>query len=133
MKIFKQTVGFDEIKGFFLKRRPLGKPVDGIVHKVSSPGIRFLNELFGICVVIFALFAFETNAFSKTWKIMPLGNSITDGIGSSAGTGGYSDDLYKLLNANGVSFDFVGSLNDGISPDPDHEGHDGYTSEQIDS
>ncbi len=133
MKIFKQTVGFDEIKGFFLKRRPLGKPVDGIVHKVSSPGIRFLNELFGICVVIFALFAFETNAFSKTWKIMPLGNSITDGIGSSAGTGGYRDDLYQLLNANGVSFDFVGSLNDGISPDPDHEGHDGYTSEQIDS
>ncbi len=85
-------------------------------------------------LLLFLLFQiFAHAAMAKTWKIMPLGDSITDGIGSYLGTGGYRDDLYQFLTDQGINFDFVGSLNDGISPDPDHEGHDGFTAEQIDS
>ncbi len=87
-------------------------------------------SIFLIIPVFLTLFMTK-NSFAQQWIIMPLGDSITEGTGSSAGTGGYRDDLYTLLNNNAVSFDFVGSYNDGISPDPNHEGIDGATAEAI--
>jgi hypothetical protein len=93
------------------------------------------SRFLGLLVILGIIFQ-SNSLFSKTtttWKIMPLGDSITDGVGSSSGAGGYRDDLYQLLTNNGVSFDFVGSINDGVSPDPDHEGHDGATAEDIDA
>ncbi|MEE9429470.1 MAG: LamG-like jellyroll fold domain-containing protein [Melioribacteraceae bacterium] len=62
-----------------------------------------------------------------TLKIMPLGNSITKGAGSSNETG-YRRILDSLLNTAGISFDFVGTQNDGIPTDfdRDHEGHGGW-------
>jgi lysophospholipase L1-like esterase len=62
---------------------------------------------------------------------MPLGNSITYGVGSSP-AGGFRDDLYNLLVDGGYSFDFVGSLNTGSGFDADHEGHPGFASDEID-
>jgi lysophospholipase L1-like esterase len=59
-------------------------------------------------------------------KIMPLGDSITDGVGAP---GGYRLPLQGKLNAVGINPDFVGSQNDnsgGLS-DPEHEGHSGFT------
>jgi len=58
-------------------------------------------------------------------RIMPLGNSITRGVGSTD-LNGYRKPLYQALMAAGYNFDFVGSQTDGNFPDPDHEGHGGW-------
>ncbi|MFI5985054.1 SGNH/GDSL hydrolase family protein [Streptomyces sp. NPDC051555] len=64
-------------------------------------------------------------------RIMPLGDSITYGSGSSDG-GGYRLPLEKrLAQQHDVRVDFVGSLHDGPLTDADHEGHGGYTVDQI--
>jgi lysophospholipase L1-like esterase len=67
------------------------------------------------------------NAKAQT-RIMPLGNSITAGTGSSHG-GGYRLRLYDLLSADPDfgRFDFVGQLESGFGlADREHEGHRGY-------
>ena len=58
---------------------------------------------------------------------MPLGNSITEGVGSTHG-GGYRLPLYELMKAdpNIPPFDFVGRSRGGNFDDPDHEGHPGF-------
>ncbi len=58
---------------------------------------------------------------------MPLGNSITEGIGST-NSAGYRLPLYELMKAdpNIPPFDFVGSQRRGDFDDPDHEGHPGF-------
>jgi hypothetical protein len=58
---------------------------------------------------------------------MPLGNSITEGVGSTHGAG-YRLPLYELMKAdsNIPPFDFVGSQRRGDFDDPDHEGHPGF-------
>jgi len=62
-------------------------------------------------------------------RIMPLGDSITDGVGSSGG--GYRIPLKKLLDDAKISFQFVGSSwdNPGSLPRDQwhHEGHPGWT------
>jgi lysophospholipase L1-like esterase len=63
--------------------------------------------------------------------VLPLGDSITEGYGSSGG--GYRVELFKQAVQNGKSLTFVGSLQ--IGPDmvanrtfpKHHEGHGGYT------
>lgn len=63
-------------------------------------------------------------------KVMPLGDSITDGFNVP---GGYRIDLWNSLVADGYSIDFVGSLQNGPDSlgDKDHEGHSGWTIGQI--
>ena len=74
-------------------------------------------------------------------KIMPLGDSITDGV---IGGGpvlpiserlGYRKPLYDSLTGSGFTFDFVGSLTSGSSALPDfdidHEGHGGWSAFDI--
>jgi lysophospholipase L1-like esterase len=65
-------------------------------------------------------------------RVMPLGDSITDGVPTP---GGYRIDLWQKFQEGGYSVDFVGSLRNGPSSlgDQDHEGHSGWTIEQIDS
>ena len=65
-------------------------------------------------------------------KIMPVGDSVTAGIGST-GNGSYRTDLYKYYTNAGLSIDFVGSQSSGPStlPDKDHEGHSGWVISQI--
>ncbi|MEO6085948.1 MAG: non-reducing end alpha-L-arabinofuranosidase family hydrolase, partial [Umezawaea sp.] len=67
-------------------------------------------------------------------KVMPLGDSITDGVGVSGG-GGYRVDLWRKLAAAGRSIDFVGSQTNGPGslPDRNHEGHSGWTIAQVDA
>ncbi len=60
-------------------------------------------------------------------RIMPLGDSITAGEGS-AGLTGYRAPLWERITAqSGYTPDFVGSGSFGSAPDPDNEGHSGYT------
>jgi hypothetical protein len=68
-------------------------------------------------------------------KILPLGDSITDGIGFS---GGYRVELFSLALADEKNITFVGgSMNgpqmvDGVTFPRSHEGHSGWTVSQID-
>jgi lysophospholipase L1-like esterase len=61
---------------------------------------------------------------------MPLGDSITVGVGSTTRSG-YRTDLADRLAAAGVPADFVGSQRSGRGCDPDNEGHVGWTIERI--
>ncbi|MFE9661088.1 GDSL-type esterase/lipase family protein, partial [Streptomyces sp. NPDC005955] len=62
--------------------------------------------------------------------VMPLGDSITQGVGSSAGNG-YRAELRNLLNRHATTVDFVGSLRHGTHADAEHEGHSGFRIDQI--
>ncbi|MGP4113467.1 extracellular catalytic domain type 1 short-chain-length polyhydroxyalkanoate depolymerase [Streptomyces sp. 4N509B] len=64
-------------------------------------------------------------------RVMPLGDSITDGFNVP---GGYRVDLWQDFQAGGHDVDFVGSMVNGPSSlgDRDHEGHSGWTIQQID-
>jgi hypothetical protein len=68
-------------------------------------------------------------------KILPLGDSITDGIGFS---GGYRVELFSEAVSAGKSITFVGKSANGPTmvagkPFPrNHEGHSGWTIDQID-
>jgi lysophospholipase L1-like esterase len=61
---------------------------------------------------------------------MPLGDSITWGVGSSNGNG-YRGPLGTGLTAAGHTLDFVGSGRNGVMADPDNEGHSGWRIDQI--
>jgi lysophospholipase L1-like esterase len=67
---------------------------------------------------------------AKTVRIMPLGDSITFGVGAP-GHDSYRTDLYKRLTKAGLRVDFVGSQHSGTGPDRDNEGHPGWTITQI--
>jgi lysophospholipase L1-like esterase len=71
----------------------------------------------------------RVNAKSAT-RIMPLGDSITDGYGIP---GGYRIDLWREVKDSGIDVDFVGSLQNGPTSlgDRDHEGHTGWRIDQI--
>lgn len=63
-------------------------------------------------------------------RLMPLGNSITWGVGSPSGNG-YRGFLWNRLAAEGHAVDFVGSGRNGSMSDPDNEGHSGWRIDQI--
>ncbi|MFD5127986.1 ricin-type beta-trefoil lectin domain protein [Streptomyces olindensis] len=63
-------------------------------------------------------------------RVMPLGDSITWGVGSSTGNG-YRAPLWDRLAADGHPLDFVGTGRAGSMSDPDNEGHSGYRIDQI--
>ncbi|MER7222127.1 ricin-type beta-trefoil lectin domain protein [Streptomyces rubradiris] len=63
-------------------------------------------------------------------RLMPLGDSITWGVGSSTGNG-YRGPLWNKLAADGHPLDFVGTVRNGSMSDPDNEGHSGYRIDQI--
>jgi lysophospholipase L1-like esterase len=71
-------------------------------------------------------------ATTTTVKIMPLGDSITDGFTVA---GGYRIKLWSYFKNNGYSVDFVGSQSNGPAElgDKDHEGHSGWRIDQIDT
>lgn len=65
-------------------------------------------------------------------KIMPLGDSITDGFNTP---GGYRIKLWSNIKNAGYSIDFVGSQTNGPAElgDKNHEGYSGWKIEQIDA
>jgi lysophospholipase L1-like esterase len=70
--------------------------------------------------------------------IMPLGDSLTSGVIIQNGVpnhddGGYRRYLWERLSSDGFEgINFVGSLQNGIpTMDSDHEGHSGWTAEQL--
>nr|WP_306292959.1 SGNH/GDSL hydrolase family protein [Streptomyces tsukubensis] len=71
-----------------------------------------------------------TSAAPTALRLMPLGNSITWGVGSPSGNS-YRDFLGNKLASEGHSLDFVGSVRNGSMSDPDNEGHSGWRIDQI--
>lgn len=63
-------------------------------------------------------------------RVMPLGDSITVGVGSRLGSS-YRAMLYARLRQAGLPVDFVGSQRSGTGKDPEHEGHGGWTVDRI--
>lgn len=80
----------------------------------------------GLCLVSSAVPA----AGADVARVMPLGDSITDGYGVP---GGYRIDLEDGLLADGRRVDFVGSLSNGTQElaDREHEGHNGWRIDQV--
>ena len=73
-------------------------------------------------------------AATKVYRIMPLGDSITRGGGEVRGTYlGYRTVLQADLKAGATGFkdDFVGSMSDKGAPDRNHEGHGGWTIDDL--
>src|SRR4051794_30404103 len=66
----------------------------------------------------------------QSTKIMPLGDSITYGVGTP-GLDSYRTDLYRRLTNAGLNVDFVGSQTSGTGTDRNNEGHPGWTITQI--
>ncbi|MFD9740525.1 ricin-type beta-trefoil lectin domain protein [Umezawaea sp. NPDC059074] len=65
-------------------------------------------------------------------RVMPLGDSITDGFNVP---GGYRINLWQRMAAAGQTVDFVGSGFNGPANlgDHDHEGHSGWRIDQLDA
>ncbi len=63
-------------------------------------------------------------------RVMALGDSITDGFNVP---GGYRNDLWQDFVSGGYKVDFVGSQSNGPASlgDRDHEGHSGWTIDQV--
>ncbi|NUS85485.1 MAG: SGNH hydrolase [Streptomyces sp.] len=102
---------------------------------------RLFTSTIALASLILALFTATGTAHAATSapaapragvRIMPLGDSITDGYNVP---GGYRVGLWQKFVAGGRSVDFVGSQSNGPSSlgDRDHEGHSGWTIGQIDS
>ncbi len=77
----------------------------------------------------------EAGAANHVARIMPMGDSITYGVVTSAdsGTGGYRPALLSAIEDDGLAVDLVGSVSSGGAglADPDHEGHPGWTIPQL--
>ena len=92
---------------------------------------RFFLRTILLCLGLAAMAILPASAAAQV-RMMPLGNSLTDGDGSSNG-GGYRFHLYSALNNANLEFDFVGSLQGGTGfPDTNHEGHGGFRADQLD-
>lgn len=78
------------------------------------------------------LFHIFTKTPKDTIKIMPLGDSITEGVNSYQ-FGGYRVVLWQLAQAAGWHVQFVGSVQRGPAslPDKHNEGHSGWRIDQI--
>ena len=96
-------------------------------------------KTFFISFIVF-VFIIQASLFSvaaAATRIMPLGDSITQGMASGEGMPdrqvSYRKALWDELIDAGYDVDFVGSLNSGsaLFADGDHEGHNGWTDYEI--
>jgi len=97
---------------------------------LQSANTQFIKTL---CIIVI-LFLFAANSLWAKITIMPLGDSITLGIGPSdlpENLNGYRRELWTLLTSSGYDVDFVGSSSNGTFVEKQHEGHPGWRDDQI--
>lgn len=84
-----------------------------------------------IAAAVLTLLAAAVPLEAAPWRIMPMGDSVTEGEGWP---GGYRGPLLAKLAEAGYEVDFVGGQTtnaaDGMT-DPEHEGHGGSNTEQV--
>lgn len=87
-----------------------------------------------IAAIALSLLAVATIGAAETLRVMPLGDSITEGTRSEPG---YRPVLWQLLENSGYQVDFVGSMSGHYGDraagdfDPDHEGHWGWRADEV--
>jgi lysophospholipase L1-like esterase len=96
---------------------------------------RFGTAAAGIALALGSVVASTVPATAESnggVRVMPLGDSITDGFNVP---GGYRINLWQRLAGGGYTVDFVGSGFNGPSTlgDHDHEGHSGWRIDQLDA
>ena len=85
-----------------------------------------------------SLLGFTAASEAAPLRIMPMGDSITEGFGTS-NDAGYRGPLQQLLIDNGVDYDFVGTQSDGTysltsgTYDDAHEGYGGFQADKLKS
>jgi lysophospholipase L1-like esterase len=92
-----------------------------------------VRQTIGLALAIGILAVLITStAWADTVTVMPLGDSITNGVGSSDDNG-FRRALYLSMTGGGYTTEFVGTLTTGDSTDfdRDHEGHSGWHANQI--
>src|SRR3954462_9083268 len=95
------------------------------------PRLRLLGLLFAAVLIISSCLPTPAAAAAPTVRVMPLGDSITAGLGSTTDAG-YRLPLWNRVAAQArYRIDYVGSLNAGALPDTDHEGHRGWKIAEI--
>lgn len=115
------------------QRRHRVRTSAGSAHRVGRAVLAVLVAIIGTAVAVTAGGGAHAAALSPVparVRILPLGDSLTYGIGSSTRTG-YRTDLLTRLTAAGVDVDYVGSRRNGRGPDLDHEGHPGWRIDEI--
>ncbi len=81
-------------------------------------------------VALASVTPFEEWDREKTYRVLALGDSITWGVGDDL-RNAYRRDLKSQLDGVGFKTNFVGSVMSGTLNDPEHEGHPGWTINQI--
>lgn len=89
------------------------------------------KPIFVFTCFIFCILLASGATIAQQIRIMPLGDSITHGEHGSDPIGGFRDDLAELLLSQSINFTMVGTLNDGVSAYPWHEGHPGKTADYL--
>ena len=100
---------------------------------INIKGLKQKPALMLIVVSFMFLASVLACAAEAEIRIMPLGDSITEGTVGSSDDTGYRRSLYLSLAAAGCDINFVGGLATGIPTDfdRDHEGHFGWQADQI--
>ncbi|MEU8890816.1 SGNH/GDSL hydrolase family protein [Streptomyces sp. NPDC048442] len=98
-------------------------------------GYQIGNPMSAVDTLHTYLYSGELGFGTDNWTVprlavMPLGDSITEGVGSTTRSG-YRAQLWNLLQDHAPVVDFVGSQQHGQLPDPDHEGHSGWLIEGL--
>jgi lysophospholipase L1-like esterase len=108
--------------------RPFCYHINFMVIKVFERRRQKLYIVWPTVILFCVSFSLPADAVTR---IMPVGDSITRGWYGSVNRWGYRKPLYDFLIAGDYRYDFVGGLADGNFPDPNHEGHDGWRSDEI--
>jgi lysophospholipase L1-like esterase len=94
--------------------------------KFSTRAGALLVALLTATSVQLAVMPSVAHAVGPILKVMPLGDSITDGARSSSNAG-YRLPLWNLaVGSTAYTLDFVGARRSGALPDADNEGHSGF-------
>ncbi|WP_196218102.1 cellulose binding domain-containing protein [Streptomyces blattellae] len=102
------------------------------MRRVRHLLVGLVTALAAVAAVLVPTFGTAHAESNGGTRVMPLGDSITDGL---TVPGGYRIDLWQKVTSAGYQVDFVGSQSNGPSSlgDRDHEGHSGWTIAQIDA
>lgn len=90
-----------------------------------------ISVILTVFIAFSSVFCVHAEESGEKIRVMPLGDSITDGFST---VGGYRQPLCNKLEENGYSgnFDFVGPNWGGNCYDPQHAGYSGYSIDNID-
>ena len=112
-------------------------PLKLLIPLIINNLVRIPKKMFNskILLFVFSLILFFTQAATAApVRILPLGDSITDGNGFNNPDSSYRDELYSLLTSGSYDFEFVGNESSTFgSITLKHEGHPGLRADEIDS